>query len=376
MDADTQHSFRRDFELAQDAVRSGVTAQRAAGADTHWQLWSDFCDELAVDALLSNLQDPVALLQVFAQRYRTGTIAPKSKPVRSRTVEDALRSVGQTFAGLGKPDPRLTSTGNIDFRIQRMLSSYKKKDPPPNRVKPIPVQVLRRIMAVAHAAPTPANLAIADMCSIAFFYLLRPGEYTVSPSESTPFRLCDVQLRIGNRRLDLLLATDADIRSATFATLTFTTQKNGVRGEVIGLSRSGNPQLCPVISLCNRILHARAHNADLTTPIARYFDRGRWHNVTSTHISTTLKAAVTFLGPTLGFLASDVSARSLRAAGAMALLCAHVDTDIIRLVGRWRSDEMLCYLHVQAEPTMRGFSARMLQHGSFVLLPNNDVPCF
>ena len=52
-------------------MRSGVTAQRAAGADTHWGLWSAFCDELAVDALLSNLQDPVALLQVFAQRYRT-----------------------------------------------------------------------------------------------------------------------------------------------------------------------------------------------------------------------------------------------------------------------------------------------------------------
>ena len=173
LDADTQHSFRRDFELAQEAVRSGVTAQRAASADTHWELWSTFCHELALDSLLSNLQDPVALLQVFAHRYGTGTIAPKHKPVRSRTVEDALRSVGQTFAGLGQPDPRLTSTGTIDFRIQRMLSS---------------------------------------------------------------------------------------------------------------------------------------------------------------------------------------------------------DTDIIRLVGRWRSDEMLRYLHVQAE--LRGFSARMLKHGSFVLLPHNDVPCF
>jgi hypothetical protein len=64
-------------------------------------------------------------------------------------------------------------------------------------------------MAIAqHAAPTPGNLAIADMCSIAFFYLLRLGEYyTVS-----------IQLRSGNRRLDLFLATaDADIRSATFA---------------------------------------------------------------------------------------------------------------------------------------------------------------
>jgi hypothetical protein len=82
-------------------------------------------------------------------------------------------------------------------------------------------------------------------------------------------------------------------------------QKKGVRGEVIGLSRSGNPQLCPVIGLCNRILHAQEHHADLTAPIARYFDRGCWHNVTSTNISTTLKAAITFLGPALlGFLAA------------------------------------------------------------------------
>jgi hypothetical protein len=247
-----------------------------------------------------------------------------------------------------------------------MLSSYKKKDPPSNRVKPIPAQVLRRIMAVAHAAPTtPGNLAIAYMCSFTFFYLLRPDECTVPPSESTPFWLC------GGSTFPSPPTMPTPIRT-TFATLTLC-QKNGVRGGVFGLSRSGHPQLFAVISLCNRILDAREHSADLTAPIAHYFDRGRWHDITPTNISTTLKAAITFLGPTLGFLASDVSARYLRAAGAMALLCAHVDTDLIPLVGRWRSDEFLCYLHVQAEPTMRGFSARMLQHGSFVLLPNNDV---
>jgi hypothetical protein len=58
----------------------------------------------------------------------------------------------------------------------------------------------------------------------------------------------------------------------------------------------------------------------------------------------------------------------------MALLCAHVDTDIIRLLGRWRSDEMLRYLHVQAQPIMRDFSRRMLVGGSFTLLPNQDIP--
>jgi hypothetical protein len=54
----------------------------------------------------------------------------------------------------------------------------------------------------------------------------------------------------------------------------------------------------------------------------------------------------------------------------MALLCAHVDMDTIRLIGRWRSDEMLRYLHVQAAPLMRGFAARMLAGGNYTLLPN------
>jgi hypothetical protein len=59
----------------------------------------------------------------------------------------------------------------------------------------------------------------------------------------------------------------------------------------------------------------------------------------------------------------------------MALLCARVDTDIIRLVGRWRSDEMLLryYLHLQAYPLMRTFACRMLSSGNFSLLPDQDI---
>jgi hypothetical protein len=58
----------------------------------------------------------------------------------------------------------------------------------------------------------------------------------------------------------------------------------------------------------------------------------------------------------------------------MALLLAHVDTDIIRLIGRWRSDEMLRYLHLQAQPIMRNFASLMLHGGDYTLLPGQDVP--
>ena len=48
------------------------------------------------------------------------------------------------------------------------------------------------------------------------------------------------------------------------------------------------------------------------------------------------------LHPHPGYNAQDhhVSARSTRAGGAMALLCAGIDRDRIRMIGRWRSDEL------------------------------------
>ena len=71
-------------------------------------------------------------------------------------------------------------------------------------------------------------------------------------------------------------------------------------------------------------------------------------------ITEHLKAMVKLpAGTHLGFTYKDVSAQSLPAAGAMELLCSGVENDIISLIGRWRSDKMMRYLHVQAEPIMR-----------------------
>ena len=94
-------------------------------------------------------------------------------------------------------------------------------------------------------------------------------------------------------------------------------------------------------------------------------------------ITAHLKALVKLLAGThLWFTYKDVSARSLWAAGAMALLCSGVYNNIISLIGRCRSDEMLRYLHVQAEPIMRKFSKLMISHGNYNLLPHNEVPIY
>ena len=81
-----------------------------------------------------------------------------------------------------------------------------------------------------------------------------------------------------------------------------------------------------------------------------------------------------FLGPSLDFLSSEVSACSLRAASAMALLLAKVNSDILQILGRWRSDNMFRCLHLMAEHIMRHFAANML-NADFMLAPSQLMPC-
>jgi hypothetical protein len=282
--------------------------------------------------------------------------------------------VGQAFAGVGAQDPRLTVTGSTEFRLSRQLRGYARADPAPNRVKPVPVSVVYHAANLARQHGTVEALAVINMLCLAFFFLCRPGEYTAPTGDNSPFRLADVTFYVGQQRILAINATTNDLLRATFVTLTFTTQKNAVRGEVIGLGLSGDPFVCPVKATASRVQHLRDHNAPANTPLCTYYCNDKAHYVTPGDISTTLKSSVRALGSAIGFSSTEVSARSLRAAGAMALLCAHVDSDTIRLLGRWRSDEMLRYLTVQAQPIMRNFASRMLAGGQYTLLPNAGIP--
>jgi hypothetical protein len=162
--------------------------------------------------------------------------------------------VGQTLAGLGASDPRLATSGKHEFRLGRLLSAYAKQDDPPTRVKPIPIQVIQNTIALALAAPTPEGLAIANMILIAFFFLMRPGEHTVT-KDNRPFQLQDVQFHVGPQRYNAITIPLHLLDATTFVTYTFTTQKNTVRGEAVGLGRSGRGSCCPVQATVDRVRH-------------------------------------------------------------------------------------------------------------------------
>jgi hypothetical protein len=159
--------------------------------------------------------------------------------------------VGQGFARLGTSDPRLTSSGSIDFRLQRQLRGYTRADPPPDRVKPIPISVIIHAANAAAIVGTADHIAVANMLTIAFFFLMRPGEYTNTPSDTTPFTLADVQLFIGRRRLNIFLDSEAALLTSTFCLYTFTlfgvsTTTTSLRG----------PKICRGVRLLNKSVTA------------------------------------------------------------------------------------------------------------------------
>jgi hypothetical protein len=188
--------FFRDLGAAQLASRHGIVSSRADANDRTWKVWQAFCYGLAIDPTLQQIQDPIHILQVFAHRYRTGIIAPSGRQVKSRTVEGALRAVGQTLAGMGAPDPRLAQNGKHEFRIGRQLSAYTKLDDPPTRVKPIPLPVLEHAVTIAYAKATPDAVATTSMMILGFFFLMRPGEHTIT-KDGCPFLLNDIVFKVG-----------------------------------------------------------------------------------------------------------------------------------------------------------------------------------
>ena len=280
--------------------------------------------------------------------------------------------MGQAFALLGTPDPRLNAQGGIDFRLSRQIRHYSKADKPPKRIKPIPFPILFHLCSsVTSATRVPIALeAAVDMIIIGTFFLMRPGEYCTSTAESHPFCVQDVALYVGVYCLNLSTASDAELLSSTTCHLTFTKQKNSVKGEKIGQGITRQSFFCPVKAVARRLIYLRSIQAPPTTPLHQFMSpSGKLADVKASDITKYLRASTTAIGAQYGLQGTDVDVRSLRPTGAMALLCAKIDPNIIRLIGRWKSDAMLRYLHVQALPSLQNFASDMLRGGHFSFQP-------
>jgi hypothetical protein len=154
----------------------------------------------------------------------------------------------------------------------------------------------------------------------------------------------------------------------------FITQKIGIRNEEIihGLGATG---LCyPVRATARRIKYLRRNGAKCTVPIASIYVCNRLTAIKAQQITETIRHTMAMNFHCTDIAADEVSARSLCAGGAMALLCGKVDMNLIQILNRWHSDALIRYLHMQAQPIFQHFAGKMYNNGNYSFLPDEMVP--
>ena len=127
--------------------------------------------------------------------------------------------------------------------------------------------------------------------------------------------------------------------------------------------------LCPILAVAHRVAHLNLHEAKPDQPLCSYYHTASktYQYLASQDITKVLRASALH-HPRFCVNPASVECRSLHTSSAMALFSRGVDALLIKLVGRWRSDTMLRYMHVQSRPIMSGLSKLMLAGGNPQLL--------
>jgi hypothetical protein len=272
--------------------------------------------------------------------------------------------VAQAFVLEGYPDPRRAGAGSdLALPFTHLLKSFRVRDPAPKPHVALPIHAID-LAAAAHDDPnaSPREVATAHLIVMAFYFLLRVGEYTLPPGHRTTrtvqFRsICNIRFWQGQTLLPS--TSDAAIlAAASSVTLIMDNQKNGQCGDVIH-QEAVNADFCPVRSTAAIVSAIMAQGMSLTTPIS--FVQPGIH-VQPPHILHAVQrgAKLTKLTDS-GYSLSRIGAHSLRASGAMASWLSGHGPEAIMKLGRWRTQTFLSYIHSPIAELTRGISIKMRQ---------------
>ena len=361
-----QTEVQRLRDIAWKAI--GTATVDGAVRERYWRAWENHCrlfplNERGPNLPPNNVED---MLLTFAVAVREGQYGLGGR-IQVQSVEVALRTVAQKYVLDGHCDPRKASPAqhSLNLPIARLLKKFKDEDPPPQPKLAIPVSTIQKIITKYNFSPH--HSAVADLVLVAFFYLLRVGEYTVSrssrPKRTIPLRKGDVRLWHKGKLLDhesplptLLLADSATISIAN--------TKNGTKGAFVHHDAIKSV-ICPVAALARRIANLQGMRA--STPLSTVcHPPTRITRISDRDVTLAVRWGATYdCLMEKGYTVDRVSSHSLRAGGAMAMKLSGATDSTIMRIGRWTSLTYLTYIHSQIGALSAGVAWRMSQQFTF-----------
>ena len=386
-----------NLSLTADAgIRNSRLEETAKVGDKYWRHWLKLARIMGVDPYLDprtvSYNERVRALTVFGAAVRQGLYG-NGKQTACGTVSTAISAVGQEIAMAGGKEynpVKIIGTDKFLHPIDRMLKGFRNEDPA--TVKKLPIEVDVAEYLVDDAAGNNASALdkrVADLTLVAFYYLLRVGEYTSryrNSKEAKPgsksakkrrkktvnFRVSDVTFfkkdAAGRLRQLPPEARAADIMSADGATLLLTEQKNGWKNVCIHQQATGHARKCPVRALGRIILEIRKCTTSRVEWLSAFKGANGIQHVTPRDISIAIKRAASALEyeELRGIPIDRIDTHSLRAGGANALSLAGLSEYQIQKMGRWRSETFKEYISDQLSSFTDGMSKAMSTTFKFV----------
>ena len=264
------------------------------------------------------------------------------------------------------------------------MEGFRREDPPSVPQLAVPICVPNECFSSTRNSSSPLTRAAGELSLVAFYYLLRVGEYTkprfvtrngvrVRASRTQQFTVGNVGFFKNGRiiprssPLDVLLSCDS-------ATLKITNQKNGRMGETIHQEAVKDKLENPIAALAFRVHHILSNGGTNENLLCDYFTNGKFESVTSNdiinivrHSAHQLKLQEQALDPDL------LGSHSLRAGGAMALKLHGESDTTIQKIGRWTSQTFMMYIHNQIAHLSKDVSRKMSIPLPFLNIANIEI---
>ena len=258
-------------------------------------------------------------------------------------------------------------------RLAQIFDGWTKEDPPTLKKLPVEVDVCELLVKVGLApGASEKTKAVGDLCLIAFYYLLRIGEYTgtgarAKEKQTELFCMRDITFfskdKLGKILQLAMNSLDDDIFEAISSTLTLGNQKNGWKGACIHHEGTGDPIFCPTKALARRYCHIRKYcKGDMSVPLCTYYTGdGNRMEVTDKDIRAALKSAAAMLNypSERGIPIERIDTHSLRSGGANALALAGYSEHQIQKMGRWKGKTFKEYIRDELHCFSEGMSRSM-----------------
>ena len=265
----------------------------------------------------------------------------------------------------GAYDPRRTAPGqsHLDKDFKTLFEQYTESDSAPKPQHALPNSTIQWIIREYHSGPI-RNRTTAWLIVLAYFFLLRVGEYTPAENKkrkkrTIPLRKCDLRLL----RSGIPIDPEADLETllqADGVTICLENQKNGKKNQTLFHDASDDPLMCPVKAAAHLLYLLRG--LPTSSPIGTVNDGSTSprDRIRASEIRGMIRlGAVEDRLDAAGYDLRRIGSHSLRSGGAVRLKLAGADDSLIQSLGRWSGDTFKRYIQPYIGPITRGWAARM-----------------